>query len=315
MKQPSKRNSFGQRLKKDLRRNYIAYLLFVPVLAYYIVFCYKPMYGILIAFKDFNPTKGIVASPWAANYGFYHFITFFRSYYFGRLIRNTLFISVTTILVSFPAPIILALLLNEVRTKKYKTVIQTCSYLPHFISTVIICSMIRLFVSENGFITQMLAAVGVSDGKTSLLSHGNLFVPIYVLSGLWQTIGWSAIIYTSALAGIDQELYEAARIDGAGRWKQTLHVTLPGIMPTIMMLLILRLGSLMSVGHEKIILLYNSEIYETSDVISTYVYRKGIIESNWSSGTAIGLFNTIINFTLVMVANRISRKTLDMGLW
>ena len=306
MKQPSKRNSFGQRLKKDLRRNYIAYLLFVPVLAYYIVFCYKPMYGILIAFKDFNPTKGIVASPWAANYGFYHFITFFRSYYFGRLIRNTLFISVTTILVSFPAPIILALLLNEVRTKKYKTVIQTCSYLPHFISTVIICSMIRLFVSENGFITQMLAAVGVSDGKTSLL---------YVLSGLWQTIGWSAIIYTSALAGIDQELYEAARIDGAGRWKQTLHVTLPGIMPTIMMLLILRLGSLMSVGHEKIILLYNSEIYETSDVISTYVYRKGIIESNWSSGTAIGLFNTIINFTLVMVANRISRKTLDMGLW
>lgn len=309
------KDPFGLRLKKDLRRNYQAYLLFLPVLAFYLIFAYKPMYGILIAFKDYSPMKGILGSPWAANSGMAHFISFFHSYYFVRLLKNTLIISITNLLVTFPAPIVLALLLNEVRSKKFKKTVQTLTYLPHFVSMVVICSMVQLFVSNTGFITQILSALGLVDGATSLLSHSELFVPIYNISGLWQTVGWSAIIYMSALSGIDQELYEAARIDGANRWKQTLHVTLPGIMGTIIILLILRIGTIMSVGHEKIILLYNEEIYNTADVISTYVYRKGLLESNWSFSTAVGLFNSVINFVLVIGANKLSKKTTDMGLW
>ncbi len=273
------------------------------------------MYGLIIAFKNFTPARGIWASPWADNFGLEHFINFFQSHYFWRLLKNTLVISVTSILVTFPAPIILALLLNEVRNKKYKKVVQTLSYMPHFISTVVICSMIHLFVGGDGFITQMLETFGITEGGTSLLSNENMFIPIYVISGLWQTIGWSAIIYISALAGIDQELYEAARIDGANRWKQTLHITLPGIMVTIIMMFILKIGTVMSLGHEKIILLYNPGIYNTADVISSYVYRKGLLESNWSFSAAVGLFNSVINLALVIVSNKISKKTTDMGLW
>lgn len=306
---------FGLRLKKDMKKNYGAYLIFLPVAIYYIVFAYKPMYGILIAFKDYSPMKGIIDSSWASMNGFAHFINFFNSYYFMRILKNTLVISFSTLLITFPAPIILALLLNEVRNKKFKKTIQTISYMPHFISLVVICSMIRLFVSDTGFITSILASLGLADGNISLLVSEANFVPVYVISALWQTVGWSAIIYMSALAGIDQELYEAARIDGANRWKQTLHVTLPGLMATIIMLLILRVGQVMNVGHEKIMLLYNEEIYTTADVISTYVYRKGLLEYNWSFSTAVGLFNSVINFALVMIANRISKKTTDMGLW
>lgn len=309
------REPLGLQLKKDMKKNYGAYLIFIPVAIYYIMFAYKPMYGILIAFKDYSPMKGIIDSPWADMNGLAHFISFFKSYYFVRVLKNTLVISFSTLLITFPAPIILALLLNEVRNKKFKKTIQTISYMPHFISLVVICSMITLFVSDTGFITNMLASLGLVDGKTSLLvSEGN-FVPIYVISALWQTVGWSAIIYMSALAGIDQELYEAARIDGANRWKQTWHITLPGLMATIIMLLILRVGQVMNVGHEKIMLLYNEEIYTTADVISTYVFRKGLLEYNWSFSTAVGLFNSLINFVLVMAANKISKKTTDMGLW
>lgn len=306
---------FLKRLKKDLKRNKSAYLLFLPVLIYYIVFCYKPMYGLLIAFKDFSPYKGIMGSPWTRNHGFYYFLSFFKSVYFGRLIKNTLVISITSILVTFPAPIILALLMNEMWHKRYKGFLQTLTYLPHFISTVVICSMIRLFVDYNGFITQALAKIGVTDGTLSLLSNSDFFVPIYVISGLWQTIGWSSIIYTSALSGVDQELYEAARIDGANRWKQTIHITLPSIMMTIIMMLILRIGSIMSVGYEKVMLLYNAGIYDKADVISTYVYRQGLLNAEYSYSTAVGLFNSIINLTLVLVANKITKKVTDYGLW
>lgn len=307
--------TFGQRLKRDLRKNRSAYLIFLPVLLFYLIFCYKPMYGVLIAFKDFSPYKGITGSPWASQYGFKYFLDFFNSVYFGRLIRNTLTISITNLLVTFPAPIILALLLNEMRNKKYKGLLQTLTYLPHFISMVVICGMIRMFVDYNGFITQALSALGIVDGNLSLLSNKDYFVPIYVLSGLWQTIGWSAIIYGSALAGVDQELYEAARIDGANRWQQTIHVTLPSIMMTIIMMFILRIGSIMGVGHEKIILLYNAGIYESADVISSYVYRKGLLDADWSYAAAVGLFNSVINLVLVLTANKITKKTTDMGLW
>lgn len=309
------KESFGLRLKKDMRKNYGAYLIFLPVAIYYILFAYKPMYGILIAFKNYSPMKGILDSPWADMNGLVHFINFFKSYYFVRVLKNTLVISFSTLLITFPAPIVLALLLNEVRNKKFKKTIQTISYMPHFISLVVICSMVRLFVSDTGFITSILASFGLADGTTSLLVSEANFVPIYVISALWQTVGWSAIIYMSALAGIDQELYEAARIDGANRWKQTWHITLPGLMATIIMLLILRVGQVMNVGHEKIMLLYNEEIYTTADVISTYVFRKGLLEYNWSFSTAVGLFNSLINFALVMIANKISKKTTDMGLW
>lgn len=309
------KESFGLQLKKDMKRNYGAYLIFLPVAIYYIIFAYKPMYGILIAFKDYSPVKGIINSSWTSMHGFAHFINFFKSYYFVRILKNTLVISFSSLVITFPAPIILALLLNEVRNKKFKKTIQTISYMPHFVSLVVICSMVRLFVSDSGFITNMLASLGLVDGTTSLLVNAKNFVPIYVFSALWQTVGWSAIIYMSALAGIDQELYEAARIDGANRWKQTVHVTFPGLLPTIIMLFILRIGQVMNVGHEKIMLLYNEEIYTTADVISTYVFRKGLLEYNWSFSTAVGLFNSVINFGLVMIANKISKKTTDMGLW
>lgn len=307
--------SYFRRLRKDLVKNRSAYLLFLPVLAFYLLFCYKPMYGLIIAFKDFTPYKGIMGSAWADHFGLAHFIDFFNSVYFGRLIRNTLVISITNLLVTFPAPIILALLLNEVRCRKYKSLIQTLTYLPHFISLVVICSMVRMFVDYNGFITQVLAALGLVDGSLSMLSNKNYFTSIYVGSGLWQTIGWSAIIYISALSGVDQELYEAARIDGANRWKQTIHITLPAIMMTIIMMFIMRIGTVMSVGYEKIILLYNPGIYETADVISSYVYRKGLLEANWSYAAAVGFFNSVINLFLVVTANRITKKITNMGLW
>ncbi len=310
-----RKSSYWTKLKKDLVKNRSAYILFLPVLAFYLIFCYKPMYGLIIAFKDFTPYKGILGSPWARDFGFEHFIDFFGSVYFGRLIRNTLVLSITNLLVTFPAPIVLALLLNEVRCRKYKGLLQTLTYLPHFISMVVICSMVRLFVDHNGFITQILASMGLIDGNLSMLSNKNYFVSIYVVSGLWQTIGWSAIIYISALAGVDQELYEAARIDGANRWKQTIHVTLPAIMMTIIMMFIMRVGTVMSVGYEKIILLYNPGIYETADVISSYVYRKGLQEADWSYAAAVGFFNSVINLFLVVTANKITKKVTDMGLW
>lgn len=199
-KQPLRKQSFGIRFKKDFRRNYGAYLLFLPVALYYILFAYKPMYGILVAFKDFTPARGVWESPWTSDYGFGHFISFFESFYFIRVLKNTLVISFSTLLVTFPAPIILALLLNEVRSTKFKRTIQTLSYMPHFISLVVICSMLRLFVADKGIVTSFLKTFGIVDGTYSLLSMESFFVPIYVFSGLWQTVGWNAIIYMSALS-------------------------------------------------------------------------------------------------------------------
>ena len=305
--------AYLRKLGKNIWRDGDAYLLVVPVLLYFFLFHYKSMYGAIIAFKDFAPMRGILGSPWADNYGFAHFISFFESYYFGRLLRNTLTISLATLVFGFPAPIILALLLNEVRSTRFKRVVQTITYMPHFISMVVICSMIRMFVAENGVITQMLLPFGIKQG--SMLSHPEYFVPLYVISGIWKEIGWGSIIYLAALTGIDQELYEAARIDGAGRWQQTLHVTLPGISSTIIILLILRMGSVMNVGYEKIILLYNEGIYETADVISTFVYRKGLEQAQWSYSAAVGLFNSVVNFVIIVLMNRFSRAITDVSLW
>lgn len=300
----------GSVIAKDFRINWKLYLLVSPVLIYYIIFCYKPMYGALIAFVDYRPGKGLFECNWV---GFKYFIQFFDSVFFGRVLKNTLTISITSLLVGFPMPIILALLINEVQSKKFAKTVQTISYLPHFISMVVICGMIKDFTAADGIITELISLFG--GKKQSLLNDPSMFVPIYVLSGVWQEVGWGSIIYIAAIAGVDQSLYEAAAIDGAGRLRQTWHVTLPSILPTIIILLIMRVGQLLNVGFEKIILLYNPAIYDTADVISSFVYRKGILEYNYSYSTAVGLFNSVVNFTLLVVVNNVSKKTTESALW
>jgi putative aldouronate transport system permease protein len=304
------RKPYMKRLFKVINENKSLYVMILPVLLYYAIFCYKPMYGAIIAFKEFNPGKGIWGSPWV---GFQHFTDFFQGMYFWRVLKNTVLISITSIIFGFPAPIILALLINELKSRYFKKAVQTISYMPHFISLVVVAGMITEFTQDNGVITYLLSLIGFE--KVSMLTKPGLFLPIYVISGIWQEIGWGSIIYLAALAGIDQQLYEAAKIDGAGKWKQTLYVTVPCLMPTIMIMFILRMGGIMNVGFEKIILLYNPGIYDTADVISSYVYRKGIQEFSWSFSTAVGLFNSVINFFFLIIFNWISRKFNDSSLW
>ena len=303
-------------LKNDMQQNWELYLLILPVLAYYIVFHYVPMYGASIAFKVYKAKDGILGSPWADPF-FKHFQVFFTMPYFKRLLLNTLNISVNSLIWGFPAPIILALLINELKSRPFTKLTQTITYLPHFISTVVICGMVKSFTDRAGFINDIIALFGGT--RTTMLGDASYFVPIYVISDIWQQVGWGSIIYLSALASIDQELYEAARIDGAGRLRQTLHITLPGILPTIVILLILRIGGLLNVGYEKIILLYNPLTYEKADVISSYVYRYGLGgeggSNPWSFSTAVGLFNSIINFILVIGANKISKMATETSLW
>lgn len=306
----SDKPSLSSTVKRDIARNKELYFMMIPVMAFYIVFHYVPMYGAIIAFKDFNPSLGILKSSWV---GFKYFKDFFNSYFFVRVVKNTFNISVNTIIFGFPAPIILALLINELKNKMFTRTVQTISYLPHFISIVIIAGMIRDFTSLNGIINDI--AVMFGKERTVMLSRPELFVPIYVISNIWQGIGWGSIIYLAALAGIDPQLYEAAYMDGAGRIRQTIHITIPGIMPTIVILLILRMGSVLSVGFEKIILLYNPATYETSDVISSLVYRRGLQNFDYSFSAAVGLFNSVINFTLLLLANFISRKVNETSLW
>jgi putative aldouronate transport system permease protein len=305
-----RKDSYVSRLLRDLSKNRFIYFMALPVIAYYFIFDYGPMYGASIAFKDFSAIKGISGSPWV---GFQHFSDFFNDVYFGRVVRNTLLLSLYNIIFGFPAPIILALLLNEVRKQMFKRFVQSVTYLPHFISVMVLCGLIVDFTSRNGIINDMLAFLGME--RVTMLLQPELFRTIYVGSNIWQELGWGSIIYLAALAGIDQDLYEAATIDGAGRFKQMLHVTIPGIMPTIIILFILRMGSMMNVGFDKIFLLYNPITYETSDVISTYVYRKGILEANYSFSAAVGLFNSIINFLLLVATNQFSKKVNDTSLW
>lgn len=300
-----------KRLVSGLKRNASLYLLVAPVLIWFIVFSYIPMSGLVMAFQKFSPAKGIFGSPFV---GLEHFETFFSSYYFTRLLRNTLVLSVSYLLVSFPAAIIFALLLNEIGNIKFKKTVQTITYMPHFISMVVLCGMVREFVAPNGIINDFLAIFGKE--RVDLLSIPNAFPPIYVLSGLWQQIGWNSIIYLAALAGVDQELYESAYLDGAGKLRQTISITIPCIMPTIVIMFILALGGVLNVGYEKIILLYNPSIYESADIISSFVYRKGLFDMQYSFSTAVGLFNSIITVLLVVTANTITHKLDDsMGLW
>jgi len=297
-------------LSKDIKKNYSAYLLVLPVILFYAYFSYVPMYGAVIAFKDYSPALGIVKSPFV---GLEHFRNFFSSVYFLRVLKNTINISLTGLLFGFPAPIILALLISELTKKWFARTVQTITYLPHFISLVVICGMISQFTTTGGIIQNIYAAV--TGNTISMLNDPKLFVPIYVVSGIWQEVGWGSIIYLAALSAVDHELYEAATIDGAGRLKQIFAITLPSIMPTIVTLFILRLGSALNVGHEKIILLYNPMTYETSDVISSFVYRAGLQSFKYDYATAVGLFNSVINFAIVLSANYMSKKINNTSLW
>ena len=301
---------FKKKLRADWVRNRSLYVLVLPVVMFYILFNYKPIYGAIIAFQDYVPRLGISGSEWV---GLANFKRFFSDIYFGRLMKNTLLLSVYDILFGFPAPIILALLLNEIHNKFFKNVTQTITYLPHFISMIVVCGMLTDFSLSTGLFNDIIEFFG--GERHPLLQDPKLYRTIYVASGIWQQVGWGTIIYLSALAGVDSQLYEAAKIDGATKWKQTLHVTLPGIAPTIITMFILKIGKLMSMGYEKTILLYNPSTFETADIISSYVYRIGLLEQDWSYSTAIGLFNSVINFVLLILANKLSKKFSETSLW
>lgn len=304
------RPSFLQRVKKDVMKHPMVYFMLLPVVAYYLIFAYVPMYGIVSAFQDYTPSRGYFGSEWV---GFKHFQDFFGSFYFERTLTNTLRISIKSLIISFPMSIIFALLINEVRSKYFVKTVQTMSYMPHFVSMVVICGLVKNFVGQDGALTDLIVMLG--GERRDLLMDPAMFDPIYIGSGIWSGIGWGSIIYIAALAGIDMELYEAAKLDGANRFQSMLHVTLPGILPTISIMFILAVGGIMNVGYEKIILLYNPGIWETADVISSFTYRKGIIQGNFSYGTAVGLFNQVINFFLLFVTNKISRKLGETSLW
>ncbi len=296
---------------KQLYRDRQLYYLLLPVIAWFLIFQYKPMYGLLIAFKDYSVFRGVMESPWN---NFEHFKAYFDSPYFIRTLSNTLLISLYSLLFQFPAPIILALLLNEVRRNGFKKWIQTLTYLPHFVSVVVVAGIVVNFLSPSaGIINVFLEAIGFD--RQYFLIIPEYFRTIFISMNIWQEAGFSAIIYMSALAGINPSLYEAAVIDGANRWKQTIHVTLPGIMPTILILLLLKIGHILDVGYEAILLLYNESTYNVADVISTYVYRAGLIDGQFGIATAAGLFNAVVGFILVVYANRITKKLTQTGLW
>lgn len=293
-----------------IRKDWQLYSLLILPIIYLVVFKYIPMIGNIIAFRRFVPGGNIFGQEWV---GLYYIKMFIQDSTFWQVFKNTLIMSSLTLLVCFPAPIIIALLLNEVKSQKFKKFVQTASYLPHFLSIVIISGMILQITASNGTLNALIHFFG---GKSVLfMQDPNWFRPIYVGSEAWQTMGWGAILYLAALTNIDDSLYEAAKIDGANRWKQTIHITIPGILPTIITLLILNIGNLMAVGFEKILLIYNPLNYETSDVISTYLYRVGLQSSNFSYATAIGLFESVIGFILVFGANYLSKKFTDNSLW
>ena len=305
------KKSFGARLAKNIRKNWILYVMILPVVIYYITFAYAPMYGVQLAFKNYKIKLGIMGSPWV---GLDHFKRFFNSYNFSLLLKNTLGISIYSLLVGFPIPIIFALLLNYIKNQYLKKTVQMVSYAPYFISTVVICGMLSIFMNpDTGVFNAILKVFGMKP--VDFLSKPQWFKSIYVWSGVWQGMGWSSIIYISALSGVDYEMHEAAIVDGATKIQRILHIDLPSIKPTIVMMLILQLGSLMNVGFEKVFLLQNTLNKQAASVISTYVYEVGLINSDYGYSTAIGLFNSVINMILLVGANWFCKKFADESLF
>ncbi|MDD5973237.1 MAG: ABC transporter permease subunit [Spirochaetales bacterium] len=307
---PSKDIPLGLKLKKDWSKYKSLYLLFVPILIYYIVFQYGSMFGLIIAFENYKPRLGFFKSPFV---GLTHFKNFINDYYFKRTLMNTIRISVTNLIFSFPCPIILAIFISELRSKTYSKAVQTITYIPHFVSIVVVTSIVMDLTARNGAITQFLAKFGFEP--VTMLNEPKYFLPIYIISGIWQNIGWNSIVYLAALLSIDAQLYEAARIDGAGKLRQLWSITLPSLLPTIIIMLILQVGKMFNVGYEKIILMYNPMTYEVADVINSYVYREGLLNLNYSYAAAVGMFNSIVSFILVWTTNKISNKLTGSGLW
>lgn len=297
-------------IRRDLKRNKWVYCMLIPILAYYLIFKYLPMFGTVMAFQNYKPALGILRSKWV---GLENLSSFLNSHYAWRTIRNTLLINVYQILFGFPMPILFALLLNELRCKPFKRVAQTVSYMPHFVSLIVVCGLLRIFTGSDGLINIIARIFGQDFGN--LLSKAKFFRTIYVASGIWQSVGWSSIIYLATLSSVDPAQYEAASIDGAGRFRRIVHVTMPALVPIITVQLIMRLGHIMSEGYEKVILLYNEGTYETADIISSYVYRYGLEGGKFGRGAAVGLFNSLVNIAVLTSSNWISRKISEESLW
>ena len=307
---PAPSGSKGSQVWKRMYRSRYLYLLFALPLLYFIVFKYGAMGWLSIAFFDYNAFLGFAGSKFI---GLKYFKQFIMDPYFWNILKNTIVLNIWMLLLYFPTPIILALLINEVKGHYFKKAAQTISYMPYFLSTVVVCGFITTILSNEGLVNQVLEAVGI--GKIQFLMEPGWFRPVYVISEIWQHCGWGSIIYLAALAGEDSQLYEAASIDGASKWKQLLHVSLPGIAPVISIQLLLTVGKLLTVGYEKILLLYTGATYETADVISTYVYRRGLMEANYSYGSAVSIFQAVVALVLVVSANKAARKVGQTSLW
>ncbi len=300
----------SSRLRRSILSNWELYLLFLPVLIYYIIFHYVPMYGVVIAFKDYFPGRDFFSAKWV---GLKNFEQFFGSYYFGRILSNTVTIRLMQIAIGFPAPIILALLLNEVRSRFLRKTVQNLTFIPHFLSTVVVVSLITILCQYNGLFNQIRQLAGKEP--IVYLQKASWFKPLFVLSGVWQNMGWNSMIYIGAIVAIDPALYEAASIDGATRVQKIFRITLPCILPTIVVLFIMNLGSIMNVGFDKALLMQNDLNKASSDIISTFVYERGILQGNYGLATAVGLFNSIINMLMLILSNRLSKAATGSGLW
>lgn len=298
-------------IRADFLRNKLAYLLFIPILVYFIIFHYLPMGGILIAFENFKPRLGIFGSKWV---GWQNFKAFFDSIYFERLFRNTIVLSLLDILFCFPAPIIFSLLLNEVRMKKLKKTVQTISYMPYFLSVVVVCGIFKDFCQADGVISNIAEAITGIENIT-LVGDSKYFRIVYIILNLWQGFGYGSIIYLSTLSSVDTQLYEAAALDGANRWQQTLHVTLPALKNIIIFSLLMRISSILAVSTDKILLLYGPATYEVSDVLGTYIYRMGMLGGQYGLTAAVGLLNSVVGFILLVISNKLSRKYSEFALF
>ena len=302
----------GRKILSGLKKDWQRWAMILPALAYIIIFCYVPMYGIQLAFRKYDFSKGLTGGDWV---GFKYFIQYFESPMFWTTLRNTFVISFFTLVCGFPAPILLALVVNSLRQKKLRRVVQTAVYMPYFISTVVMVAILQILLSPStGVVSNFLKSLHIIPQSINLLGTPSAFVPVYVLSGIWQSAGWNSIIFIAALASVDGQLYDAAKVDGANRWQQVIHVELPAIVPTIVILLIMNMGRVLSVGFEKVFLMQNDLNLSVSEVISTYVFNIGVQSGQFSFGSAVGLFNTVINFAFLMIANMVSKKAADISL-
>ena len=302
----------GRKILSVLKKDWQLWIMILPAIVYIIIFCYGPMYGIQLAFRKYDFSKGLTGGDWV---GFKYFIQYFESPMFWTTLRNTFIISFFTLICGFPAPILLALVVNSLRQQKLKKVVQTAVYMPYFISTVVMVAILQILLSPStGVVSGLLKSMHLIPPSINLLGTPSAFVPVYVLSGIWQSAGWNSIIFIAGLSSVDGQLYDAAKVDGANRWQQVIHVELPALVPTIVILLIMNMGRVLSVGFEKVFLMQNDMNLPVSEVISTYVFNVGVQSGQFSFGSAVGLFNTVINFAFLMIANMVSKKAADISL-